>query len=185
MEELFMGPDNTDLICSIISVIGTLLGTILGWILHFISNNIGKNYIFIDYFKEQISENEEYAYITKVFFNNVCYKQQSIRNLRIVFEDCNKKNIFESFPANEKCNFNTIRKVCEEKEEVAMISIYSFSQIECHFSDLIDCNNYKKIMNAKKIYLKYEDNRNRTKKKLIKNNFSISTIEKCEGTRFM
>lgn len=176
--------NSADIINSIIGVIGTLLGTILGWILHLLSDNIGKTRIYIDDFFEQRSNDREYAYYVRIFFNNASSKQQSFRNISIVFKCKKEKNYFESIPTNNKCDFQTIRTVCKNKREVDMLKLDGFSQLECFFSDFIDNENYNKILDSKKIYLKYKDKKNHIRKKLIKRRFNINEVEKIDYERF-
>lgn len=166
----------------LIGVLGTLMGTILGWLLHLLSNNSGKIHISLDDYRDQKSNNE-YAYIAKIFIYNASHKQQCLRNIRFSFTRYSWKILFESVPAEGKCSFETVRTKRENK--VGMISINSDAQCEFIFSCLIDGASYDKLSKVRKVYLVYEDKKNNTKKKLIKADFKIASVEKSKSERFL
>lgn len=173
-------PDYTP---QLIGVLGTLMGTFLGWLLHLLSNNVGRMHIFLDDFDNQKSKNNEYAYIAKIFIYNASHKQQCFRNVRFVFAKCRFKSLFKSNPGEGKCSFETVRTSRDNKK--SMIAINSYAQGEFIFSDLIDGVNYEKLSEVHKIYLVYEDKKNRTKKKLIKSGFKITDVAKSKSASFL
>ncbi len=173
-------PDYTP---QLIGVLGTLMGTILGWLLHLLSDNLGKMHISFDEYRNQKSNNNEYAYIAKMFIYNASHKQQCLRNIRFSFARYRCKILFESVPGEGKCSFETVRTKRENK--ASMISINSYAQGEFIFSDLIDGANYEKLSKVRKIYLVYEDKKNNTKKKLIRSGFKIASVEKSKSESFL
>lgn len=172
-----------DYMPQLIGVLGTLMGTILGWLLHLLSNNLGKIHISLDEYRDQKSNKNEYAYIAKIFIYNTSPKQQCIRNIRFLFARYRCKILFKSVPSEGKCSFETVSTKREDK--VGMISINSYDQNEFIFSDLIDEVRYEKLAEVRKIYLVYEDKKNNTKKKLIKSDFKIDSVEKNKSESFL
>lgn len=173
-------PDYTS---QIIGVFGTLMGTFLGWLLHLLSDKVGKTHIFLDKYEEQKSNNNEYSYISKIFIYNASHKQQCVRNIRFLFAKCRWKVLFESVPSEGKCSFETVRAKKENKAE--MITINSYAQKEIVFSDLIDGIDFEKLSEVRKVYLSYQDKKNRTKKILIKSGFEIANVEKSKSQNFL
>ena len=168
----------------IIGIFGTIFGTVLGWLLHLISDNIEKTYILVDDFYEQKSKHNEYAYITTIFIYNASHKQQCIRNPRLYFTNYIGKKLLKSLPNEGACNFEAIRSKNTYKKKKSMITINSYTQSECIFSDLIVGEDYNKLSKARKIYLQYEDKKNHTKKKLLKFNFKLTNVENTTWERF-
>lgn len=171
-----------DYMPQIISLFGTILGTILGWFLHWLSNNVGKAKIFVNDFKDQKSNQNEYACIFKLFINNTSYKEQCIRNARLLFIKYDKDNLFEIELSEGRCDFESIKAQKNKSRE--MISINSCSQGEYTLSALIDGEKYTKLSEARKISLVYEDSKNHTKKKTIKSGFVLDTVEKSQWKSF-
>ena len=167
----------------IIGILGTILGTILGWLLHLISENIEKTYILVDYFYDRKSTHNEYAYIVKIFIYNASSKQQCMRNTRLSFQNNRRQSLIKSIPNEGFCNFYTIKSKNQNKKQ-NIININSYGQNEYYFSDLIVDNEYDKISTAERIYLLYEDKKNHTKKKLIKKDFKITSVENIEWDKF-
>lgn len=176
------GPNTPDFTAEIIGIAGTVLGTILGWLLQLISNNKGKIHIYETGFQQQKSGSEEYAYIIKLFIYNASCRQQCVRNVRFAFAQSRHKVLFESIPGEGNCCFDKVRTI--SKDKVGMISVNSFAQKEYVLSDLIVGENYKKLLEVKKIYLLYEDRKNHTKRKIIKKDFKLADVEKCESCSF-
>lgn len=168
----------------IIGIIGTILGTILGWLLHLISENVEKTYIFVEQFSELRSQQNEYACILKLFIYNASYKQQCIRNARISFTNYRKKVLFESILREGECSFDVIGTKNNNIEKISMVSINGFGHQEFVFSSLINKENCDKISSARKIYLLYEDKKNRKKKKLIKSDFFLDGVGKSKWNKF-
>lgn len=167
----------------VLGIIGTILGTVIGWLLHFISDNIAKTYINIESFNEQKSEKNEYACIFKLFVYNDSRKQQCIRNLRLSFTDNKGKILFESWLSEGRCIFQTVRSYNENKVPF-MISVNSYEQSEHFFSDLISEGEFVKLLETKKVYLLYEDRKNKTKKIKIVSKFNLDNVPKSEYARF-
>lgn len=167
----------------IIGILGTVLGTVLGWLLHLLSNSIEKIYIFSDDYNEQKSNSNEYAYICKVFLYNASPKQQCIRNVRFSFAKYRWKVLFESTSSEGECSFTSVKS--KNKNKSGMISIDSYAQKECYFSDIVAGENYKKLSEVRKIYLTYENKKNRTKRKLVKRDFDITRVKACKSESFL
>jgi len=180
---LLTAQNSLDYTPQLIGVFGTLMGTFLGWLLHLLSDNIGKLYISLDNFADQKSNNNEYSYIAKIFIYNASHKQQCIRNVRFLFIKYGCKSLLVSVPSEGKCSFETVRAKRENK--AGMISINGYAQNEFIFSDLIDKENYEKLLEVRKIYLVYEDKKNRTKKILAKSSFKIANVAKCKSQSFL
>ena len=115
--------DISNYIPQVISLFGTILGTILGWFLHWLSNNVGKAKIFVNDFKEQKSNQNEYACIFKLFINNTSHTQQCIRNARLLFIKYDKNELFEIELSEGKCDFESIK--AQKNRSMSMISINS------------------------------------------------------------
>lgn len=175
--------NSMDYLPEVIGIIGTLLGTILGWLLQLISNNREKVYIYESGFNQQQSDNNEYAYIIKIFLNNVSSRQLCIRNARFVFAKNRYNILFESIPSEGECNFKIVKARCKKKVE--MLTINCYAQSEYVFSDVISGENYAKLSKVKKIYFVYEDKKNRTRTKLIKRKFDLKNVEKCGTHSFL
>lgn len=173
--------DILNYIPEIIGICGTLLGTILGWILHLISDNVEKIYIYVNDFQEQKSNQKEYAYIVKLFIYNASHKQQCLRNIRFSFTN-GKKVLYSSEPNEENCSFDTLRGKDKRRD---IIPIESYKQDELILSDLISEGNYNKLSDTRKIYMIYEDKKNRTKKKLIKSKFELDKVKNYNGEKFL
>lgn len=173
----------SDYIPQIIGIFGTILGTILGWLLHLITENIEKTYILVDHFYDRKSIHNEYAYIVKIFIYNASNKQQCIRNARLFFQNSGRQNLIISIPNEGFCDFYTVRSKNKKKEQ-NIITINSYAQNECFFSDFIDGEEYDKISTAQRIYLFYEDKKNHTKKKLIKKDFKLTDVENTNWEKF-
>lgn len=176
-------PNPPDYTPELIGVLGTLMGTFLGWLLHLLSNNTGKLHVFLDNLEDQKSNNNEYSYIAKIFIYNDSHKQQCLRNVRFIFTKNRFNIVFESFPSEGKCCFETVRAKRENK--AGFISINSYAQVEFIFSDLVDGANYEKLSEVQKIYLVYENKKNYTKKILIKSDFKIDNVEKSKSQSFL
>ena len=52
------------------------------------------------------------------------------------------------------------------------------------FSSLVDKESHDKLSSARKIYLLYEDKKNRKKKKLIKSDFFLDGVGKSKWNKF-
>lgn len=177
--------NNSDYMPQIIGIMGTILGTILGWVLHLISDNIGRTYIFVDRFSELRSYQNEYACIVKLFIYNASYKQQCIRNMRLSFRNCSGKVLLECIPCEGECSFDIVRTKNDDKKNINMVSVSGSAQKEIFLSKLIDGEGYGKLLSAKKIFLLYEDKKNHKKRKLIKSNFCLNSVEKFKGEKFL
>lgn len=167
----------------ILGIIGTILGTVIGWLLHFISDNVAKTYINIENFDEEKSEKNEYACILKLFVFNDSRKQQCIRNVRLLFTDKKRKTLVESYLNEGKCTFQTIKSRNEDEDPI-MISVNSFAQSEYFFSVLINEGKFDKLLDAKKVYLLYEDRKNNTRKIKTVSKFNLENVPKSKCARF-
>lgn len=175
----------SDYMPQIIGIFGTILGTVLGWLLRLISDNIERTYISVHDFCEQKSKHNEYAYIVTIFIYNASHKQQCIRNARLSFTNWRGKELLKSIPGEGTCNFETIRFKNTDKKGISMLNINSYSQSEYILSDLIIGEDFLKLYMVRKIFLLYEDKKNRKKKMLINSNFKITSVENTKWERFL
>jgi phage-related tail fiber protein len=167
----------------IIGVCATLGGTVLGWLLGMISNNMGKMQVYVDKYEDNRSNKKEYACISKIFVCNSTNKQQCLRNVRLEFRDEKNKSLFEAKVGCGTDSFETVRS--HNENILGIVKINGMAQEEFDISRLIDGENYKKLSNAKAIYLKYEDLNNHTKSVLIKSGFELDNVEKSKTDRFL
>jgi len=179
-----MNPNNVQLVCAIVGVIGTLLGTILGWLLQFISFNLDMYSVTIDSFENKKSSDNEFAYILKIFIYNNSARDQSIRDIRIIFMGCCRKHLYESKPCKGDCDFYKVREKSKNRKDTNMILMNAFSQSEVVFFDFIEKDNFKKISNANKVYLVYKDKNNHEKTKRITAKFDMDKITELDERRF-
>jgi hypothetical protein len=180
---VIVGPESINYTSELIGVYATLGGTVLGWLLGMISNNMGKMYVYVDKYEDRKSNKREYAFISRIYVYNSTNKQRCLRNVRLVFNDRVNNTLLDIKPSIGKCSFDTVK--AQKRNIVGIVKINSLAQEEFDISSLIDGENFENLSNAKTIYLEYEDMKNRTKKILIKSDFSLDNVEKTKTDSFL
>lgn len=175
---------SSDYMPQIIGIIGAILGAVVGWLLQSLSTNRTKIKFDIDYFYDRRAV-KEYAYIMKLFVYNNSYKPQCMRNVRLSFKKCMNKEVLKSSPRLGKCTFDEVKGKYDSEKEIDILPINSYTQCQFMLSGVISDDVYDKLFEVKKIYVVYKNSRNRTKKILVKKNFSLGDVEEHEDAGFI
>jgi hypothetical protein len=151
----------------IIGIAGTLLGTILGWVLGKL--NFGKLNIYVHSWVDKFSNNSHdemcssssaeetiyYGYFFSFEIYNSSEKTKIMRDIEIIME--NKRN----------CRINT-PKVSESRsgiyKEIEPINIPAKTVIKFNLTNEFFNNEISFIATVNRVFLKYVDEHNRTKK---------------------
>ena len=169
-------------ISEIIVSMGTIFGVVLGWLLRYFSDNKGKVIISIDEYFDKISNKGEYAYNLIIFIYNNSIKPSHMKNIKIKF--FNDRNSLLTSSPGEKFNEPSFRNIPGEKK-IDIVSLCNYDLKRIILCDLIDGENYTILSQVKKIIMYYVNDDGKTKKVIIKNNFSINGVSKyADGEMF-
>ena len=169
----------TEIVTTLIGVGGTIAGTILGWILNSISQK-GKLKISVSSWKDYFEYNnigsmvpsaskeqtELYHFEVVLDIYNSSKNAKIMRNIKIVF--CDKKKELKSLIPNDNSSKRTSGPI-SFYDEVSSLNIapQTVQQIKLHNGVWKQNNEIDFIWDTQKVYLLYENDKEKTKRILL------------------
>lgn len=171
---------NNEITAALIGVVATLLGTILGWLLNNLSNR-GKLSIYTSSWKDEFEYNktgemvycskkeEVECYTFRVSFDlyNSSGNTKIMRNIMIVFND-GKNDIIQKVPDDDSTKQYSCRTNFYDKVEPINIPPKAVIKLDLHDYVWDKDGALDFIWKTKKVYLVYTDEKNKTRRMLIK-----------------
>lgn len=187
---------------ALIGVGATIAGTILGWMLNVISN-FGKLNIYISSWKDEFTKHdigkdvpaknkdevEHYGYKCMLDIYNSSAETKIMRNTRVVFLN-GKTELKKFIPLDDSTRIKNNMCYAVSYDNLGVLNIPAKSVVSISFHNWIWYNDTKGatldfLWNAKSIYIKYEDEKNKTKKVKVKDiNFNdlFNEVQTTEET---
>lgn len=172
---------DNEITTALIGVGATIAGTVLGWMLNNLSNR-GKLNIFISFWEDSFKYNnsigemvpcskceEVQSYSYKVSFDlyNSSGNTKIMRNIQIVFTD-GKTDIKKQIPMDDATKRYSHPMVYYDKVEPINIPPKAVIKLDLHDGAWDKDGELDFIWKSKKVYLVYTDEKNKTRRKLIK-----------------
>lgn len=174
--------ETSDYTSQYIGLAGTLIGTFLGWLLSYITNNRGYLDISIDDKMFCKSDKNQIAYLIKLFVYNKSQKPKHMRNIKIQFYK-KRRLLLEETPRNKDSNYNFIG--ISSKQYIDIVFMNQFETKSIVLCNILENENYQKVLQSNRILLSYRNEKNKTKKIKIHKNFSAESVQIYgQGKRF-
>lgn len=190
---------DSEITTALIGVGATIVGTVLGWMLNTLSNR-GKLNIFVSSWEENFQYNnsigemvscskreevQNYSYKVSFDLYNSSGNTKIMRNIQIVFND-GKGDIEKHTPMDDATKRFSNPLVFYDKVEPINIPPKAVIKLNLHDGVWNENEKLDFIWKSKKIFLKYTDEKNKIRRKLIKtedyeNYFNNHTQEDTNG----
>lgn len=172
---------DSEITTTLIGVGATIAGTVLGWILNNLSNR-GKLNIFTSFWKDSFeynssigemvvcSKREEvqyYSYNVSFDLYNSSGNTKIMRNVQIVFND-GKNNIEKQIPKNDATERSSHLLTLYRDVEPINIPPKTVIKLDLHNAIWGGDGKLDFIWKTKKVYLVYTDEKNKSRRRLIK-----------------
>lgn len=172
---------NSDIATALIGVGATIAGTVLGWVLNNLSNRGKLNiyisswedkFLYYNYIGEMVScskreEVKSYTYKASLDLYNSSGYTKIMRNIQILFSDGNS-DIETLTPKDDATKRFSSSMVFYDDVGPINIPPKAIIKLDLHNGSLYKDGNYDYIWKTKKIYLIYNDEKNKTNRILIK-----------------
>lgn len=171
---------NNEIITALISVGATIAGTVLGWLLNNLSNR-GKLNVYISLWEDSFeynhigeimpcSKREEvqcYSYKASFDLYNSSGNTKIMRNIQIVFSD-GKNDIEKQTPKDDATKRFSSQLVFYDDVKPINIPPKAVIKLDLHNGSWNKEGEFDYIWKTKKVYLVYNDEKDKTKRILIK-----------------
>lgn len=173
---------NSEIAIALIGVGATIAGTVLGWILNNLSNR-GKLNIFVSFWEDNFKYNkmgvmvpcnkreevQSYTYKVSLELYNSSGSTKIMRNIQIVFTD-GEKDIENQTPEDDATERRSSTILPCVYDDVSPINIppKAVIKLDLHNGIWDEEGKLDFIWKTKKIYLVYTDEKNKTRRMLIK-----------------
>ncbi len=173
---------NMDYTPQYIGVAGTLLGTLLGWLLRHVTDSTGRVRIETEQIHFLKSQNNEFAYLIKLYFYNNSMKPRHIKNLKVQFYK-RRKMILESVALDKNDGLNYVG--ISSKALVKIISLTPFEAFEQIICNKIEENEFKLLSTVDRVKLSYQDEMGKLRKVSLQHKFDLDSVATYkDGIRF-